>query len=209
MPPVPDKQLEQRILNAALRLCRSRGERGLTLRAVARTAGTTTPTVYKRFRNKEALRVALARHIWQSLVEEIIASPRIEDAYRRYLRFAEEHPAEYTLFSAVWSQLFVLEEQRPGEIWLRRQLANRFGGQPEEYISTYYALLLSCHGAAGLINQMTDERIRTEVRENCIAVCDAIVRHANLLRAPEESRRAMASNGSPAPEAEPSGASIK
>ena len=119
-----------------------------------------------------------------SFVEEIIASPRIEDAYRRYLRFAEEHPAEYTLFSAVWSQLFVLEEQRPGEIWLRSQLANQFGGKPEEYVRTYYALLLLCHGAAGLINQMADERTRTEVRENCIAVCDAIVQHANLFRAP-------------------------
>ncbi len=209
MPPIPDKQLEQRILNAALRLCRSQGERGLTLRAVARTAGTTTPTVYKRFRNKEALRVALARHIWQSLVEEIIASPRIEDAYRRYLRFAEEHPAEYTLFSAVWSQLFVLEEQRPGEIWLRSQLANQFGGKPEEYVRTYYALLLLCHGAAGLINQMADERTRTEVRENCIAVCDAIVQHANLFRAPAGSRQAMAPNGPPATEPEPAGASIR
>jgi len=46
MPPHADQLLEERILKAAQRLWRTRGEHGLTLRAVAREAGSTTPTVY-------------------------------------------------------------------------------------------------------------------------------------------------------------------
>ena len=39
MPPKADKQLQERILKAAQRLWKTRGEHGLTLRAVAREAG--------------------------------------------------------------------------------------------------------------------------------------------------------------------------
>ena len=42
MPPHADQLLEERILKAAQRLWRTRGEHGLTLRAVAREARSTT-----------------------------------------------------------------------------------------------------------------------------------------------------------------------
>lgn len=77
MPPTADKHLEERILKAALRLWRKRGENGLTLRAVAHEADTTTPTLYKRFRNKEALRLALAFHFREELTADLLSSPTI------------------------------------------------------------------------------------------------------------------------------------
>jgi AcrR family transcriptional regulator len=160
----------------------SRGERGLTLRNVARAAGTTTPTIYKRFHSKEALRLALAKHIWQELIEQIVASSRIEETYRRYLRFSEAHPEEYKVLMAAWAEVFASERERAGEIWLLDQLANRFGGKPEEYVPVYYALLLLCHGAATFINMAADERVRTGLRENCILACDALIQHVDILR---------------------------
>ena len=182
MPPTPDKHLEERILNAALRLCRARGERGLTLRAVARAAGTTTPTVYKRFRDKATLRVAVARHIWYELLEYTVASTRLEEIYRRYIQYCEEHPEEYRLLTVVWSEVFGSEPQRPGEIWFRKQLADRFGGTPEEYGPGYYAMFLLCHGASTLINMATNDSLRAELRENCIAVCDRLIQNVDILR---------------------------
>jgi AcrR family transcriptional regulator len=80
MPPISDKHLEERILKAARRLWRTRGERGLTLRAVAHEAGTTTPTLYKRFRNKQALRLALAYRLREELNAELFSSPSLEQA---------------------------------------------------------------------------------------------------------------------------------
>src|SRR6202007_835093 len=92
MPPHADQLLEQRILKTAQKLWRTRGQAGLTLRAVAREAGTTTPTVYQRFRNKEALRKALAERVRLQLNEYLFAAKSLEDVSRRYLEFADEHP---------------------------------------------------------------------------------------------------------------------
>src|SRR5580692_2847427 len=53
MPRTADVRLEGRILDAAYQLWSRGGERALTMRAVARTARTTTPTLYQRFRDKK------------------------------------------------------------------------------------------------------------------------------------------------------------
>ena len=55
MPRHPDLEVEGHVLDAAYRLWRSKGERGLTMRAVAREAETTTPTVYQRFKDKREI----------------------------------------------------------------------------------------------------------------------------------------------------------
>src|ERR1700685_4784311 len=52
MPRTADARLEGRVLDAAYQLWSRGGERALTMRAVARTARTTTPTLYQRFRDK-------------------------------------------------------------------------------------------------------------------------------------------------------------
>ena len=59
MPRHPDPDLEQHILGAASRLWSRGGERALTMRAVAKAAGTTTPTVYERYRDRDAILRAL------------------------------------------------------------------------------------------------------------------------------------------------------
>src|SRR5271156_6586146 len=97
MPPKADGKLHERILKAAQSLWRTKGEQGLTLRAVAREAGTTTPTVYKRFRNKQALRVALAERLRDQLNEAYMSAQTIEEMCAKYLQYAEEHPHEYQL----------------------------------------------------------------------------------------------------------------
>src|SRR5215813_8787618 len=127
MPPIADKHLEERILKTAQRLWRTHGEDGLTLRAVARGAGTTTPTLYKRFRSKKALRMALAYRIREELNAQLFSSPTLEDVYRRYLRYAEENPHEYELLRMSWGHFFSPGSPRPGRAWALAQLAGRFG----------------------------------------------------------------------------------
>ncbi len=141
MPPIPDQQLEERILMAARRLWREHGEKGLTLRGVARAAGTTTPTVYKRFRNKDAIQLALAIHVRSELFEEMFKSSRVEEIYRRYLAHAEAHPHEHELLRLSWSQLFSPGRPRLGRVWTLGQMAARFGGQPEDYEQLFDALV--------------------------------------------------------------------
>lgn len=107
MPPKSDPKTERRILSAAVSLWRTKGERGLTLRAVAREARTSTPTVYRRFRNKQAILLALASEFRQQLIQECLRSATLEDACRRCVEFAEQHPNEYRLIWDSWNDVFV------------------------------------------------------------------------------------------------------
>jgi AcrR family transcriptional regulator len=182
MPPHADLQLQERILKAGQRLWRSRGESGLTLRAVAKEAGTTTPTVYKRFRNKQALLNALAERVRDQLNEFLFASRSVEDVCRRYLEFAEQHPHEYQLLLRSWSDIFNPDRPRPGVTWFKNQLANRFGGKPEDYSRTVYALFLLSHGAATLLSLPGEEISRHEVHENFLRISDSLIQQNQILR---------------------------
>jgi len=182
MPPHADVLLEERILKAAQRLWRTRGEHGLTLRAVAKEAGSTTPTVYKRFRNKQALLKALAERVRSQMNEYLFASKSLEDVCRRYLAFVEEHPHEYQLLLYAWSDVFNPELPRPGRAWLLAQFANRFGGKPECYSRVVYALLLLSHGSATLLSIPGEENARREVHHTFLELADRLIEHNQVLR---------------------------
>lgn len=188
MPPHADQQLEEKILKAAQRLWRTRGEHGLTLRAVAKEAGTTTPTVYKRFRNKEALTAGLAARFRDQLNAEIFRSKTIEETYRSYLRWAEEHSHEYGLIFRSWGYIFHPDMPRPGRALLMAQLANRFGGKPDDYGRAFYAIFLLAHGAASVITSSSDEVAREEVRRNYLESADALLQNIDILRGEKRNR---------------------
>lgn|SRR5215813_2004387 len=193
MPRTPDQGLEKRILQAAQRLWHARGDKGLTLRAVAREAGTTTTTVYKRFRNKEELLVALADKVRAQIVAEITSAASVEEAYRRYLRFAERRPREYRLLTGpAWARVLGPERPRPGKDWVQAQLAVRFGGSAGDYARLYYALFLLNHGAASLLTVAPKGAARQEMEENCVAICDLLLKNPEIFQPRElkQKRRA-------------------
>jgi AcrR family transcriptional regulator len=184
MPRTADHHLETKIVNAARRLCRLHGARSLTLRSVAREAGTTTTTVYKRFQNKEALLVALAELVQAKITAKTTSSPTIETAYRNFLSFAERHPHEYNLlWGPAWSEVLAPGRPRPIKEWLLDKFAARFGGKPEDYIRAYYALFLLVHGTANLLAVTQSRRSQEEMRDNCLAICDALVKDIKVLKA--------------------------
>lgn len=183
MPRKADLRLHDRILKAAQGLWHERGQKGVTLRAVARAAGTTTTTVYKRFRNREALLTALADHAYQRLIADLTSAATLEEVYRRHLRFAEKNPREYQLlFGAMWTDIFGPGRARPVETWILHQLAARFGGQPQDYAYAHAVLFLATHGAASMITYAPNHRASAAVRETSIAVCDILIDHVELFR---------------------------
>jgi AcrR family transcriptional regulator len=178
MPRVPDKQLEDRILQAAQRLWRSHGESALTLRAVAREAETTTTTVYKRFRNKEALQLALAGRVYQQIAADVTQAKTVRQVYRRYLDYAEAHPWEYQLmFGPLWTELIGPGRPRSVKTWLLGRLAQEFGGKPRQYESLYYSLFFVAHGAATLLTTTRHSEANKQTRKQCFAVCNALVKN--------------------------------
>lgn len=198
MPPIPDKHLEERILKAAQRLWQTRGEKGLTLRAVAREAGTTTPTLFTRFRNKEALLLALAYRFREELTTNILSSPSTEQFHRRYLAYVEAHPREYELLRVSWGHFF--STPRPVRGWLIAQLAERFGGHPEDYSAVYEGIFLLCHGTSTLLISAPDKGVQEATRDICIRVCDKLLENAAMLRSiplakVERRERELTANG--------------
>lgn len=185
MPRMADRQLEARIVRAAQQLWRVHGGKSLTLRSVARAAGTTTTTVYKRFENKDALVIALAEMVQAGITAETTSAATIEQAYRRFLAFAEKHPQEYNLlWGPAWPEIYGPGRPRPIKEWLLENFAARFGGRPKDYVRLYYALFLLVHGTATLMSVARDRRSKAEMRDNCLAICDALVANIEVLKKP-------------------------
>lgn len=182
MPPHADLQLEERILRVAQNLWKAKGEHGLTLRAVAKHAGTTTPTVYKRFRNREALLIALATRLRNQLNEALFVAPNLEEVHRIYLRWAEQHPHEYHLLFRSWTDIFHPDFPRPGRAWMMRLMAQRYGGDPEDYAQAFTAMFVMAHGAASLVTTTEDELARREIRGHYLNSADALLKSIDVLR---------------------------
>lgn len=159
MPRQPDPKLEDRILDAAQRLWKKGGERSLTMRAIAQAAKTNTPAVYRRFRNRDDILRALLQRTRLELgaLLEHAASP--EEAGELYLDFALSHPHEYELFYQHEYELFYsrssshkgIKPGRPGVEAMKRKLAERLGGSPDDYAGLTLALWMMAHGAAMLL----------------------------------------------------------
>lgn len=178
-----DRELRDRILDVALTLLRVQGEQGVTMRAVAEGAGTTTPTLYSRFPNKEALMLALALRERDRYIALQSAKKSIEEAARLYLEWAWKHPHEYRLiYGPLWPRVFALETGRPGLRWTEQQLAERFGGEPSEYQEIASGLWLLVHGAASLLTQSPTGPLAREVREQCLETCSRIIESGRRLR---------------------------
>jgi len=93
MPRQPDSHLEERIINAAYKLWVNGGEHALTMRAVAKEAGTTTPTLYERFKDKSDLLAALRVRAQRKLFDAIQPARSITEACRIAL-VEEELPSQ-------------------------------------------------------------------------------------------------------------------
>lgn len=102
-------RLRDDIVQSATRILQQRGsEDAVTLRAVAREAGITAPSIYAHFPNPAAIIGAVVAETFEALTAALRASREgIDDPVQRllaqcygYLRFAEEHPGLYrVLFS--------------------------------------------------------------------------------------------------------------
>lgn len=183
MPRIADKGLEERILRTAQLLWRTRGAKSMTLRAVALQAGTTTTTVYKRFRNKEALLVALAERVRMRISEESTSVASIEESLRRFLDFADKHPHEYKLlWGPAWNEIYAPGRPRLVKTWMQEQLAQRCGGDPADYEPAYFALFFMLHGAANLLISTRNAARRSEIRDYCLRVCDTLLANIDILK---------------------------
>lgn len=160
MPRQPDPELESRILNAAQKLWKKGGAKALTMRAVAKAAKTNTPSVYRRFRHRDDILRAIMERIRLEIAAALEDAGSPEEACERYLDYALDHPREYELFYQHEYELFYSPRSiragarasgRPARDAMKRKLAEKFGGSPDDHEPLLTALWMATHGAAMLL----------------------------------------------------------
>src|SRR5260370_7769671 len=131
MPRKADARLEGRILDAAYRMWSERGEHALTMRAVASASGTTTPTLYERFSNKDDLLSLLRRRARVNLFSAMKSSRNSAQACRRALDFFAAHPNDFRLISEDWPLAFARKQHMPSFEFLNRLLPAHLAAIPD------------------------------------------------------------------------------
>ena len=180
MPRHPDPELEHRILAAASRLWSRGGEKALTMRAIAKAAGTTTPTVYERYRDREDIRRALRLKTRGELFSTLSTTRSLNAAIQNYLKFALENPHGYeVLFDGVGKPPS-LNEPWPSFNLMRERLAQRLGGEPRRHNRLMLAIWSLMHGTAMLIIRGGFEgSLRTQAIHACVDTAENLIQGAN------------------------------
>jgi len=88
MPRAPDAHLEERLVTAALCLLDEQGLEAVTMRAVAAAAGTSTPTLYERFADRDALLKGLVLRVQQAMISAVQSARNAEGFVKAYIRFS-------------------------------------------------------------------------------------------------------------------------
>jgi AcrR family transcriptional regulator len=181
MPRKADALLEGRILDAAYQIWSERGEGALTMRAVARAARTTTPTLYERFSHKSDLLTLLRRRARLHLFSFIRTSRSPLDACRRALAFFTAHPNDYRLISEDWAIAFGRKEHMPSFEFIKGKLARQLGGAPDRHTHLALALVALLHGTAMLLQSSgVHKKISSDFRQACIQACQSLIHAASF-----------------------------
>ena len=183
MPRHPDPELEQRILGAASRLWARGGEKSLTMRAIAKAAGTTTPTVYERYRDRDAILRALRLQTRRELFAALSRTRTLRDAVRGHLEFALEHTYAYEMLFDGVGRPPSLHETWPSFNLMRERLARLIGGAPRQHNRMILGIWCLMHGTAMLIIRGQFEgSLRTQAVHACIDSVENLINAARAKR---------------------------
>ncbi len=129
VPRTPDPQLERRVTKAALRLLDSGGLSAVTLRAVAHEAGTTTPTIYGRFADREELLHSVVNEVQSEILVAVRGARDVTDFVTRYLDFSLQHPNRFELSADTFGSRISSGQPMPVYQLLKDYLAKEVGVQ--------------------------------------------------------------------------------
>ncbi len=113
MPRKPDPGLESAILKSALELIDSRGLDSVTMREVARGAKTTTPTVYERFADRDALLWGVVDVVTLDIYQKVEHVKSIERLIQTIDHYLDKHPNRVEFVNRYWPQIMSTDRPKP------------------------------------------------------------------------------------------------
>lgn len=176
-----DPKLEGRILKAARKLWHEGGEAALSMRAVAKAAGTNTPAVYRRFRSREEILRALINDYQRQLIQQIVPCKSPQEIAESILKFALGRPREYQLITS--GLLARMTQERPGVDFAAYRAAELLGGTPKDHFNLTTAVWALVHGMALLqISGTMPEADHARARVAFKHALDLLIRNEDDLR---------------------------
>jgi AcrR family transcriptional regulator len=149
------------------------------MRGVAKAAGTTTPTVYERYQDREDILRAVRIQTRTELFAAISPTRSLAQACRRYLEFAIKHRHAYEVLFDGFAQPPSLHEPWPTFNLMRLRLAQRLGGSPRKHTRLMLSLWSLMHGTAMLmIRGGVTGPLRMQMIQACLDGVETIVGHA-------------------------------
>ena len=184
MPRHPDPDLEQRILAAASRLWARGGEKALTMRAVAKAAGTTTPTVYERYRDRDDILRALRLQTRANCLPPSAAPARCARPSSAHLEFRPRaQPRLRSACSMAWASRLPCMSPGLRSISCASAWPNVWEETPRQHTRLMLAVWSLMHGTAMLIIRGGFEgALRTQTIHACLDAFDAIVDAAGAIQ---------------------------
>jgi AcrR family transcriptional regulator len=175
-----DPELEDRILQAARKLWHDGGEEALSMRAVAKAAGTNTPAVYRRFRTREDILRALVTSYQQQLYRRLVDCKSVIETAETFLDFSLSQPREYELIMS--GLLARMTDDRPNLNLLAHRCAEWFGGVAREQYDLVLAIAALAHGTAMLtISGVVRKEHSRRAHDVCLRSLEVLAKHREAL----------------------------
>jgi AcrR family transcriptional regulator len=154
VPRKADPQLEKTIISAAVRLLERGGLEAITMREVAKMAATTTPTIYERFTDRDALLEAVTNVYRDELSARLDSRDSLEQMGRKFLQFCLEKPNAIDLL--IDRMAANLEAAKKGPVYdlVRTNLVKLNGFPPKTADEITLATTSTMAGTAILINRV-------------------------------------------------------
>ena len=121
------------------------------MRAVAKAAGTTTPTIYERYRDRDDILRALRQQTRAELFATLSAAVTLAEACEAYLEYALQHRHAYEVLFDRFAEPPSLHEPWPSFNLLRERLTRRLGGKPRQHTRLMLSVWSLMHGTAMLL----------------------------------------------------------
>lgn len=188
MPRHPDPDLEDRVLRAADALWKRGGTKALTMRAVARAAGTNTPAVYRRFKDRDDLVRGILLRVAGRLRKHFEQGETLQGMAEAYLDYALRNPNDYRLFFEEARLLNVakgrggprpIRESRPNFDFAEKMAAKELGGVPEDHTTLALEMWAVLHGTAMMIiSKAIPDGHEEELKTACRAALKVLIEAA-------------------------------
>jgi AcrR family transcriptional regulator len=127
MPRTANPELERRLVLAAIRLLDGGGVAAITMRAVAKEAGTTAPTLYQRFADRDALLREVIREAETQIVAHLFPKRSTIGFVSAYLDFMLEHSNRFELLADTFGARLALAHPTPVYDALKERLTCEIG----------------------------------------------------------------------------------